>query len=109
MEVLQVMEHWVCLLRDHRGWTTSISLGEQIIFQITNEVEPLRRFYRTSLGNTVKRVNRTRRCHHKLLSCGSTNVKKQTQKPAVNNRRWKSPLMAEMMPSTDGKKNLWDL
>lgn len=109
MEVLQVMEHWICLLRDHRRWTTSLSLGEQLIFQTTNKVEPLRGFYRASLGNTVKRVNRTRRCHHKLLSCGSTNVEKQTQKSAANNRRWKSPLMVERMPSTDSKKNLRDL
>lgn len=95
MEVFQVMEHWVHFLRDHMSWTTSSSLEEQPIFCLTNKVEQLRGFNRTSLGNSIKRANRTCRCHHKLLSRGSTNIKKQIQKPAVNNRRWKSPLMAK--------------
>lgn len=42
MEVFQVMELWVHFLREHMSWTTSISLGEQPIFWITNEVEQLR-------------------------------------------------------------------
>lgn len=99
MDVLQVMEHWIHLLRDHMSWTISISLGEQVIFWITNKTEQLEGFNRTSLGNSVKRANRTRRCHYKLLSRGSTNVKKQTQKPAINNRRWKSLLMAKKAKS----------
>lgn len=44
MEVFQGMEHCTHLLKDHMSWTTSISLGEQLIFQITNKVEPLRGF-----------------------------------------------------------------
>lgn len=40
--MLQLVEHQLCFQREHMSWTTSISLGEQPIFRVTNKVEQLR-------------------------------------------------------------------